>query len=1093
MKILKDTPFEVAWLLWKARPGTTCLTLVVKGSFSIAHSGPCPIDPRQELLTGDLHHDDDVERSVRYESDFAHVKPRGECFVVGSCFAPGGRPVEMELAAFKIGPTLKKMAIIGDRYFKGLLSGQSKPVPFTEIPLCWERAFGGKSSKTNPVGEGLAKAIVNGKAVIRLPNIEDPERLIQGKRDRPLPIGSFPIPRTWHARTRLTGSYNSKWVDDRWPWLPEDFDLAYHNAAPSDQRIAGFYRGNEEISLINLHPEYPKIRCHLPGLRANAFLRDAKRGVLRPLTPELDTITVDTELKKVLCLWRAVTTVPSESLEEFSHLFVVHEEIGSKRMIDNYRDWFDRRLEEEEAEAKKFEPEPISEDAQVSASATMTPPPSERETESGGRRVRSSFQYEPSALLRRPGALPEPVSLDSPVLAPLATSAFDEESSWIDIVLDESQELPEIPEPARVEPPRQVEAPELAEPHFEPTITFDEHLAKKAAELFDTEQKADAPPERAVAKTMVLQTQDDEPERRVAKTQVLSTMDDEPQRQLAKTHKVSPMDDESTRQLAKTHKVSTVDDEPVRPIPKTKALPIQEPSEEIEYESLLLRVGDDTGEDSFLMRSDWVSVAPLEDLESDDGGWSAPEASLLMLAEEAAFLVEEEEEEDHDATAYMSTTEVASALQRGKRAVTELLSQDMEGSTTLRFIEAFSDEHALDELTQIQAIPKIEMPPPIAREKVAPPPRPPLPIAISEDGPPRPFATTRERMEEESALFISPSELATALGGDEFRTIEEPREETPEPERTKEEQQQLRAKVMAAIESESDCVGWDLADADLSGLDLSGGDFGKSLLTRANLSGATLDDANFSEAVLDYTTLTGASLVRTNLTRASLIKADGAELLFEETLLDGADASWGCFPRARFIGCACTKTELIGADLLGARFEGTTLDRADLSRAVLDDAFFVESSLVETDISEEASVRRAKLEGCDLSQLRASEGSDFSAANFRGAKISGGRFGGSKLEGANFSFAELDGADFSETILTRATMLGCRMRGARFDGAVLLDATLGKSDLQGARFEGATLLRTDLRGCNLHGAEFLDATTLDTKLELANLTGTKLE
>ncbi len=1074
MRLLKDTPFEVAWLHWKARPETHCLTLVVKGSFSIVRAGPCPVDPQQELPTGDMHHDDDVERSVRYESDFAPVKTRGECFIVGSCFAPGGKPVEMELAAFKVGPSLKKMAVIGDRYFRGLLKGQSKPVPFTEMPLCWERAFGGERSKVNPVGEGLGKAIVNGKAVIRLPNIEDPAHLIQGKRDRPVPIGSFPIPRTWKARTRYTGSFDSGWLEDRWPWMPKDFDLAYHNAAPEDQRIAGFYRGDEEVSLVNLHREFPKLRCRLPSLRANAFLKETKRGLLRPLTPELDTITVDTDLGKVLCVWRAVTTIPSESLDEFSHLFVVHEEIDARRSINDYEQWFDQRLEEEDAAAKEFEAEPPAADDEVHA-VEVTPPllPKPEMPETEPRRPRSSMHYEPSALLRRTGTLPEPVPIDSPVLTPIATSAFDEGSVWIDIVLDESQE---IPEPARVEPP-QVDVQRLAETQVEPTITFDEHLKKKAAELFDGEEKPDGPPDRPVAKTQVLAALDDEPERHDEKTMVLSAMEDQPE-----------------RPVAKTQVLSVLDEEPERPIPKTAVVPIQEPSVELEYESLAIRVGDlesAESEDSFLMRTDWVSVAPREDLEGDGGGWMAPEASLLMLAKEAAFLAEDEDE--HDATAYMSQTEVASALERGERAAEQLLSQDLEGSTTMRFIDALSDEHAFDELSKIQAVPVIEPPSAVPPAIVKPITPIPTPVVVTEDEPPRQPAPPSEVLKEESALFISPSELATALGGDEYRAAEEQKEEPPEPELTEADRQKLRDRVVAAIETDGDCAGWDLSDADLSGLDLSGGNFEGALMARADLTGAKLDGANFEDAVLDHATLAGASLVKTNFTKASLFAAEGEELHFEETLLDGAAAMHGRFPRARFTDCTCVKTELIGADLVGASFERTTLDRADLSRAKLDDAVFVESSLVDTDISEGASVRRAKLEDCDLSKLRASDGSDFSAANFRGAKITQGRFGGSKLEDANLSFAELDGADFGGAILTRATMLGCKLREARFDGAVLLDVKQGKSDLHEARFEGASLLRTDLRGCNLFGAEFLDANTLDTKLELANLTGTKLE
>lgn len=424
MELVKDTPFEPAWLVWMARPKTPCLTVAVKATFTLVESGVCPIDPEQVLPTGDVHHDDDTSRSVRYDSDMAFIKPKGECFLSGNAYAPGGAAKTALLAAFKVGPIKKKMAIVGDRHYKGVFGGQSDPVPFTEMPLCWERCFGGKKNKLNPVGLGMDKSPVEGKAVVRLPNIEDPTELVSNKRQRPKPNGAFPIPRSWPARVKLTGTYDKRWHTTRWPWFPADFQWGYFNAAPEDQRINGFFAGDERISLVGLHSDYAKLECSLPGVRAKIFLREATTEKLKALSPELDTIAIDTDAGKVFCIWRAVFEVPSESLEEFSHLYVAHEPLDEDRPLEVYEQRFLDLQARAAAEQEAFEAEQVPEDENIeeaSFSPVVTPVPSV---------ARSSWlpsgeaSSESSVLMRRTGSpfqiipFPDPVPLDSPVLIP---------------------------------------------------------------------------------------------------------------------------------------------------------------------------------------------------------------------------------------------------------------------------------------------------------------------------------------------------------------------------------------------------------------------------------------------------------------------------------------------------------------------------------------------------------------------------------------------------------------------------------------------------------------------------------------------------
>lgn len=51
------------------------------------------------------------------------------------------------------------------------------------------------------------------------------------------PAGFGPLGKAWAPRLALAGTYDARWLDERHPRLPEDFDFAYWNGAPADQQI----------------------------------------------------------------------------------------------------------------------------------------------------------------------------------------------------------------------------------------------------------------------------------------------------------------------------------------------------------------------------------------------------------------------------------------------------------------------------------------------------------------------------------------------------------------------------------------------------------------------------------------------------------------------------------------------------------------------------------------------------------------------------------------------------------------------------------------------------------------------------------------
>ncbi len=348
MKVIKDTSFEFGYAVWQVRPPRPSLTVVVKGTFVLTPDAPCELAEEQAPVTGESFWEDDPNQSVRLDGDLAILKPRAECFLAGTCHPPQ-RPATVSAVSFRVGQVQKRLAVFGDRLWeKGITSGMaSPPLPFMSMPLRYERSFGGEGIHANPLGCGLGEA---------LPNVEDPADLVTSPSSRPRPAGAFPIPRTWKSRVKKAGTFDDAWLKTRWPYFPDDFDWGYFNAAPEDQIIDGYWRGDEEIDLVNLHPEHARLNSRLPGLHARCFLVTDGEP-FREVPLRLDTISVDADAGRVYCLWRGLTEVESEKLEEVRQIFLLHEPAAEAGSVEACRARYEQKLRELEEEEEGFEAE----------------------------------------------------------------------------------------------------------------------------------------------------------------------------------------------------------------------------------------------------------------------------------------------------------------------------------------------------------------------------------------------------------------------------------------------------------------------------------------------------------------------------------------------------------------------------------------------------------------------------------------------------------------------------------------------------------------------------------------------------------------
>lgn len=352
MRIAGGSPFRVGWVTWQLQPPETRVVVAVKGTFRLVADGVCALAETARPVTGDEHWDDDVELSVRYDSDLALAKPAGELFVSGTFRS--ATPVREALCSVRVGELETRFALVGDRV-RDANGAVSEAAPFVAMPLCWERAFGGPGFAANPIGRGM---VPDASGSVPLPNIEDPGHLIRAAGDRPVPPPLLPVPRTWPERTRFTGTYDARYLRERWPYYPDDFDYRYYQAARTELRLrAGYWRGDEPIEVRGLHTAPRVARCRLPAVRPRVFLHRDDDSFAEVGTV-LDTIVVFADGPEVSCVWRGSAVVRSDKLDEIAHVYVAPEPIGAPRPAEEHRAGLAAWIEKELAEERAMEPVP---------------------------------------------------------------------------------------------------------------------------------------------------------------------------------------------------------------------------------------------------------------------------------------------------------------------------------------------------------------------------------------------------------------------------------------------------------------------------------------------------------------------------------------------------------------------------------------------------------------------------------------------------------------------------------------------------------------------------------------------------------------
>ncbi len=275
-------------------------------------------------------------------------KPCGEVLLTARAYPPSGEAPSCAVRV-TLGGVDKQLYVFGDREWRRGVP--TEPVPFRELRLGWQTAFGGPGFAPNPAGLGAALVPTERGAVQPLPNVEHPKRLVGSPSDRPEPATFAAMGPTAPSRVRLAGTYDERWLEQNYPGFPEDFDANYFNVAPADQRLAGFFRGDETFVLENLHPTRAHIEARLPGLATRCFVtRTTPEGEeFREIAMRIDTVHLVPHRLSGVVVFRGVTPVAEDDASDVLQLVAACERPGEPRSVEHYRAVLAQRLDRKRA------------------------------------------------------------------------------------------------------------------------------------------------------------------------------------------------------------------------------------------------------------------------------------------------------------------------------------------------------------------------------------------------------------------------------------------------------------------------------------------------------------------------------------------------------------------------------------------------------------------------------------------------------------------------------------------------------------------------------------------------------------------------
>jgi uncharacterized protein YjbI with pentapeptide repeats len=1062
LEIAALAPLSVGTLAWRNATGELELTIIAKATFEIRPDHRARIAQPYPLF-GDVYFEENEGRSLRVASDFAPQKPNVDVLFTGAAYAPIGervthRSVRLAVTAGSTVLVDKKLLAVGSRE-RGKGGTPTAPQPFAHLPLRWELAYGGASSRANPIGMG------EDPGDPRLPSIVDPA-------DPRRTAGLGPIPSSWWARREKLGGADPAVLAAPVPTLRAGIDLAFFNSAPSGQQI-GALQGHEQVTMTGLHPAWQEMTWRLPGVCAHTVVELG--GERRDVPLRIDTLWIEGETMRGVLTWRGSLALEAEDSKKLDSGVVM----ATLAAAGANPDWERKRARRVEA------PSTIHASSAPEAASVLA------KTSSIELEMERSMIFAPKGedapaketRTVEPPRIPPRVSANVPIAndtglyawaipwqirAPEYAVAVVVKATYLvgpdgTLALAPEQDLPS----GDVEHDADETAPGGASLRY----ASDFAIFKPAADVLLVGHAY--PPDEAVGVTNVELRVGDfrrrlavfgdrrwggfgfegQPARfdklplRWERAMGGPLSEDNPVGRGFKTGVLAP-NLERLEALVRTR-----DDKPApacfAPVPP----------------SWKLRRSKTGSFDASWLRERWPYLPA-------DFDWSyfnaaPPEQQVPYLRGDERFSV---------VGVRPGGKGFEGRLPGARPRVIALRTQEAGGEVfeiLLRLDTLWIDADAGKVVLVWRGLYSTpdEDSPDLAT----------LFIDLEQGDAVRPLDRMRERILARvgSTGRVAPGVLAFPE--------ESPTRAPPLPKRPA---APGRGEVLAKIAAGVSLAGADLTGVDLNGLDLSGADFAGTILAHAKLADAIFDRAKLAGAVL-----TGAHADRASFVEADLAGADltGARLLAAKldraglggAVLDGVRGSGASVQdaaaeRASFVGAKLEEAKLDRARLSGADFSRASIERASFCGAILDDVRLYD-----------ARGESARFEGASMSRSRA-DGASLPRASFTRVAAPQSVWERADLTGATFADATLAGAQFPRATLELTTFTKANATGAAFRRASLKRARCMHANLMKANFERADLTEADLRGANLYQAETWRAKTNHTDLSSAYMADTKL-
>lgn len=325
LQLKNTTPFEATMSLFPNERGIDTLYVVLKATFSIGEK-VAAAEKQAPIVMADEYWGEPGQSSLKYASDIHLAKPATDVVMVGEARAPGKNPVAQLDVMLAVANRRKIVRVFGERHWENGIAGlrMAAPEPFESMPLVYERAFGGIHEvdpgkqeilvmAENPVGRGFKGKRSNSELKdTLLPNLEDPAKLISKPGDRPRPACFGCLAPYWEPRKSFAGTYDEAWQKSRSPYLPDDFDPRFFNAAHPDLICQGYLRGGEPVRITNMSPRGP-LAFNLPVCEFEVSIRIAGKIENPPLN--LETVLIEPGESRFSMLWRGALECDKKALK----------------------------------------------------------------------------------------------------------------------------------------------------------------------------------------------------------------------------------------------------------------------------------------------------------------------------------------------------------------------------------------------------------------------------------------------------------------------------------------------------------------------------------------------------------------------------------------------------------------------------------------------------------------------------------------------------------------------------------------------------------------------------------------------------------